>query len=88
MIHKLKIEPIYFDAIRRGDKTFEVRYNDRNFKNNDELLLEEYIPENYYQDDKPAELTGRIIHRQICYVLSGGKFGIEKGFVVLGLQKI
>lgn len=88
MLHKLKTEPIYFDAVLRGDKNFEVRKNDRHFRLNDELLLEEFIPENYYEDERPAEYSGRIIHRRISYVLTGGKFGIEKDHVILGLAVI
>ena len=88
MLHKLKTEPSYFNAVLRGDKTFELRKNDRSFRLNDELLLEEFIPENYYEDGKPAEYSGRIIHRRISYILTGGKFGLEKDFVILGLAVI
>lgn len=31
-IHYLKIWPDYFDLIYRGEKTFELRKNDRDFK--------------------------------------------------------
>lgn len=30
--HYLKIKPEYFRAIQKGEKTFEVRFNDRNFQ--------------------------------------------------------
>lgn len=39
MIHQLKTESKYFDQIRYGHKTFEVRKNDRNFKVGDYLGL-------------------------------------------------
>lgn len=86
MIHELKTWPEYFQAVMRGDKTFEVRKDDRGFKVNDEVLLKEFYP----PTDK-AELqgyTGRIIHRRVSYVLRGGNFGLEWGYVILGLQKI
>jgi hypothetical protein len=79
-LHELKTWPEYFQAVARGDKTFEVRKNDRDFKVNQELLLREYDPEKGY--------TGRILHRYVSYVLHGGNFGIEEGYVILGLQKI
>ena len=88
MLHKLKTEPTYFSAVLRGDKTFEIRKNDRNFRLNDEVLLEEFIPKNYYEDDKEEEYSGKIIHRRISYVLTGGKFGLENGYVILGLAVI
>lgn len=42
--HKLKTLPAYFDAVERGDKTFELRNNDRDFQAGDVLLLEEFDP--------------------------------------------
>ena len=34
MTHELKILPMYFQAVWDGDKTFEVRKNDRGYKPN------------------------------------------------------
>lgn len=88
MIHELKTWPHFFSAIASGDKNFEVRKNDRNFQLGDELLLREFKPENY-DDEVPGEhYTGRILHRQIRYILQGGEFGINEGYVVLGLAKL
>lgn len=42
--HKLKIWPRMFDAVRRGDKTFEIRKNDRDYQTGDILELEEWDP--------------------------------------------
>ncbi|HHL0747950.1 TPA: DUF3850 domain-containing protein, partial [Streptococcus agalactiae] len=43
--HLLNCYPEYFEAIMDGTKTFECRYNDRDFKVGDELLLREYDPQ-------------------------------------------
>ncbi len=43
--HYLKIWPEYFDAVRTGKKTFEVRKYDRHFVLGDILILHEYDPE-------------------------------------------
>ena len=79
MEHELKTWPEYFQAIARGEKPFEIRKNDRNFKVRDTLSLLEYDPEN-------RVYTGDIIKAKITYILEGGQFGIEKGYVVLGIR--
>ena len=82
-VHELKCWPDYFRAIVRGDKTFEVRRDDRGFQKGDILHLVEYDPKKV----EPFRLTGNVEQLLISYVLTGGQFGIESGYVVLGLQK-
>ena len=79
--HELKTWPSYFNAVINGIKTFEVRKADRPFKIGDKLLLREWSP-------KTEQYTGAVLTRQISYILHGGQFGIEEGFIVMGLQKI
>lgn len=80
MLHKLKTHPEFFINVFSGIKTFEIRKDDRDFKIGDELLLEEFLPKGDY--------TGRNLHRRIDYILKGGQFGIETGFVALAISKI
>lgn len=42
MTHELKVEPSYFEAVLSGDKTFEIRLNDRGFQKGDTVVLKEY----------------------------------------------
>jgi len=79
--HELKTWPSYFNAVRNGTKTFEVRKADRPFKIGDTLLLKEYEP-------KSERYTGACVTKKISYILNGGQFGIESGFVILGLQNM
>ena len=74
--HMLKCHPEYFEAIKNGTKNFECRYNDRNYKVGDELLLREYDPEQGY--------STRCIVRKIVYILSDF-IGLKEGYVVLAL---
>lgn len=80
MVHELKTWPEYFKAIEDGRKNFEVRYNDRNFQVGDTLILQEYDP------DK-KRFTGEWERRIVSYILPGGGFGIEQGYVILGLRE-
>lgn len=87
MIHELKTHPQYFSMVFAGTKKFEVRKNDRNYQLGDELLLKEFVPKGYYEDGlNDDKYTGRILHRRIDYILIGGQFGVEPGYVVMSLS--
>lgn len=79
--HELKTWSEYFDAILADKKTFEVRKNDRDFQENDILLLNRW-------DNVKNEYAGRQAEFTITYVLKGGQWGIEEGYCVLGLKPI
>lgn len=84
--HVLNCWPVYFDAIKRGDKNFEVRRDDRGFERGDIVVLQKI---NSHTGDYVWDLdTGEFppqLRRRITYILPGGKFGIEAGYVVLAL---
>ena len=77
MIHELKLQQPFFDDVFYNKKEFEVRKNDRNFKVGDRLKLVEF------PSDKP-----RFVLKVVKYILGGGQYGIENGYVVLGLKEI
>lgn len=76
MTHTLKILPQYFDAVRKGIKTFEIRENDRDFKVGDKLWLHEWYVAN-------KKYTGRAIKKEICYITD---YAQKDGYVVLGIR--
>lgn len=80
--HKLKCWPQFFDAIERGDKPFEVRRDDRGFQKGDIVIL----LRTYESDLDKADEFYSPLRRRITYILTGGQFGIEPGYVVLGLE--
>jgi len=57
MIHNLKILPEYFEEVCRGQKTFEIRKNDRNFKVDDLINLREWRPQGYTGQEKLVRVT-------------------------------
>lgn len=69
MKHDLKIWPAYFEAVLNDDKNFEYRFNDRNYRTNDTLLLREYDPEK-------KEYSGREIEVTVTYILYVDKYAI------------
>ncbi len=91
-IHELKILPEYFQAILTGDKNFELRKNDRHFKVGDKLILKEHeigrnkFPKTYpYQTPLSIGYTGRKLTKMITYILPGGEYGLQEGYVILAL---
>lgn len=86
--HKVKCWCDYWEAIERGDKNFDVRLDDRGYQRGDTLVLEKFNhKEGRYVMDAPG-LAGKPkrIEKTISYVLTGGRFGVEPGYVVLALQ--
>lgn len=78
-VHELKTWPKYFKAIWNGDKTFEVRKNDRNYEVGDVLIFHEWDPET-------EEYTGWKIPCRVTYILNDPMF-VKDGFVVMGIEK-
>lgn len=78
MVHELKLSSEYFDSVRDGSKPFELRFDDRDYRVRDILILRE---------TKNGEYTGRICWREITYKLSGYQ-GLLQGWCILGMRKI
>ena len=79
-VHELKCWPQVFTDTIDGLKLFEVRWDDRGFAVGDKLLLREW-------DNVKEEYTGRTCKRRVKYILRGGQFGIDEGYVVMGTVK-
>ncbi|AQS10595.1 hypothetical protein CLOBY_27400 [Clostridium saccharobutylicum] len=78
--HYKKILPQYFNEVVNGNKPFELRVDDCNYKVGDTLVLKEFKPK------INEEFTGREISKEISYVLHGGQYGLEKDYCILGLK--
>lgn len=78
-LHKLKTWPEHFEEVYLGNKTFEARKNDRDYKTGDVLVLQEYDPDGYCY-------TGRELEKNVTHILHGGQFGIEEGYVIMSIQ--
>ena len=83
--HKLKTWPNYWDAVACGDKTFEVRRDDRGFQKGDVLVLQKYTIGDGYITCSGERFKIQELRKIITYVLTGGQLGIEPGYVVIGL---
>lgn len=84
--HELKTIGRYFEAVERGEKTFEVRKNDRAFQTGDILKLVKVTDQGKYDCSWPD--SPPTIYRRVSYLLQGGQFGIEPQYCVLGLTPV
>lgn len=86
----MKIEkktwPEMFQAVLDGKKTFDLRLADFPCEVGDVLILQEYDPDT-------KQYTGRVLEKQITYVLKTKDLAFwkmedveEKGYVVMGIK--
>jgi len=75
--HEVKIKPKWFQDVIDNKKSFELRFNDRDYKEGDELYLREW-------DDC---YTTRKATFRIKYILENVD-GLETGYCLLGLEPL
>lgn len=78
LTHALKTWPEPYEAMVRGDKTFEIRVDDRGFAVNDLLQLREWNP-------GTEEYTGRQLIFRVPYLVRGPEWGLPENMVVMAL---
>lgn len=79
MRHDLKTWPRAFSAVLNGNKKYEIRVNDRNFQEGDELYLREWSPDT-------QRYSGRHILAVISYMTRGGEWGLPADLCVMSLR--
>ena len=81
MIHQLKLWPEYYNRVVTGEKTFELRKDDRpqKFHPQDILVLKEFDPD-------IKDFTGREVTKVVTYLLRDApQFGLQPGYCIMGL---
>lgn len=84
MIHELKILSSFVYPILYGEKTFEIRENDRGFQKGDMVQFK-------VNPDDWTRRNSSIIHDfehkvfKITYVING--WGLKNGYVVFGISE-
>lgn len=81
--HQIKLRESFCDAVKSGEKNFEIRKNDRGYNKGDRIT---FIPisndNNWHKIEHPV--CKKIY--EITYVLSG--WGLKPGFVVFGIKEV
>lgn len=72
-----KILPQYLKEVWSGNKNFELRKDEDDAQVGDELILEEWEPENGY--------TWMFVRRDVLYVLRNvPEYGLMDGYCIIG----
>ncbi len=79
--HVLKASVDVFDFMLLRTKSFEVRRDDRDYSVGDTLMLREWNP-------RLEKYTGRSCRCLVTYLLPGGRFGIQEGFVCMSVKRL
>jgi len=79
--HELKCHPPFFLDMKLYEKGFDVRYNDRNYQVGDLLIQKEYLPD-------LKIYTGNSLTQKVVYIVPGGQFGIEAGYVAMSVKNL
>lgn len=74
--HQIKLGAEFFGDTAAGRKSFELRKNDRNYKEGDMLEMEEI---------KDGKKTGRKCSKRIVYMMENFE-GLEDGYCILGCE--
>ncbi|EHJ49567.1 hypothetical protein DFW101_3571 [Solidesulfovibrio carbinoliphilus subsp. oakridgensis] len=87
--HELKTDPAVFQDVYSGEKTWEIRRDDRNFCVDDcLLLLETQHTGQEMQDGKPLVYTGRAVLAHVTYVFSGPAYGLAAGWCIMSIKMV
>ena len=76
-VHFIKCASEYYDAVRRGDKTFEARVNDRDYRVGDKVIMREF----------PYTNSFCVLCFEISYILDNQDF-LRPGVVILGIRDL
>lgn len=80
-LHELKIKEEYFNAIIRGEKTFELRKNDRDYQVGDLIHFKQIDGREYFNHSKDVY--------QIIYILKDvSEYGLDKEYCILAIKKL
>ena len=84
--HELKLSIFFCDAVYNGRKSFEIRRNDRGFQTGDHIKFTPIRPGVSKPEDMYPDHPIKTQEYVITYILNG--WGIENGYVVLGIKKL
>jgi ASC-1-like (ASCH) protein len=86
VVYELKTDPEVYDAVARGVKKYEIRFNDRDYQVGDILILKEtYNTGEQIKTGQPLTYTGRQLRVKVLHILKGPIYGLLDGWCIMSL---
>ena len=77
-VHQIRIGASYFEDVRSGKKSFELRKNDRGYREGDILEMMEF---------SDGKNTGRMVRVLVTYLIEGHT-GLEEGYCIMAIVPV
>lgn len=85
--HELKTDPKVFDAVAKGLKKFEIRFDDRGYQVGDTLVLRKTLHTGEeMKRGSPLEYVSPKLYVTVTHILRGPIYGLEQGWVCMSIQ--
>lgn len=87
-IHELKTDANVFDQVADRWKGFEIRFNDRDFKIGDYLLLKKTsYTGTEMKAGKPLIYLGQELLVRVRYIMHGPQYGLAEKWVIMAITE-
>lgn len=87
--HELKTDPIVYEAVASGHKTFEIRKNDRDFRHGDRLILRRTKYTGFgMSQGSPLIYSGDRLSVVVTYILKGPVYGLAEGWCIMSFYDL
>lgn len=84
MVHELKCWSGFFEDMFNGKKNFDVRRDDRGYREGDVLRQREYLAP--IEIETEGSYTGRELRQRVTYVMRGPMLGLQAGWVIMSVE--
>lgn len=86
---ELKTDPVVFEDVWQGRKTYEIRFDDRGYTDQDRLrLLETSYTGAEMKSGLPLIFTGREMVAEVTHILRGPIYGLLDGWVIMSIRVV
>lgn len=87
MEHELKTDAKVFEAVKLGEKTFEIRKDDRAYAVGDLLILRKTVHTGAEMAaGMPLYYEGEPIRFRVSYILRCPAYGLAEGWVIMSIE--